>query len=119
MGLSGIFVRDTFTPGVAAAEASFVKILEEDVLNTAIDALEYAKQNAPWEDRTGDARDGLDVEVEWQGHVVVWTMFHTVDYGLYLETRWSGRYAIIMPTLEQFAPRVGNGLSEFGDADYG
>lgn len=119
MGVSGLFIRDSFSRGIAHAEVAFPHALEEEVLNTAIDALEYAKANAPWADRTGDAREGLDVDVSWEGHTLVWEMFHTVDYGLYLETRWNARYAIIMPTLEQFAPRVGNGLSEFGDTDYG
>lgn len=110
MGLSGIFIRDSLTSGIALAEVEFRPALEHKVLEVAIDALDYAKENAPWEDRSGDAREGLDADVDWKGDVIVWQMFHTVPYGIYLETRWSGRFAIIMPTLEEYAPRVGRGL---------
>lgn len=117
MGLSGLFVRDTMTAGIAKAEVVIHEKLEEEVLRTAIEALEYAQENAPWEDRTGDARAGLDVDVRWEGDVIVWEMSHGVDYGLYLETRWNGEYAIIMPTLELYAPKIGRGLTE--DGNYG
>jgi len=63
-------------------------------------------ENAPWTDRTGDARAGLDVGVDHDGENVDLQLFHTVDYGLWLEVIQSGRYAIIMPTLEAFADQV-------------
>lgn len=66
----------------------------------------YAKGNAPWTDRTGAARAGLGVEVTVEGEEVVMDLFHTVDYGYWLETIQSGEFAIIMPTLEYFAPQV-------------
>lgn len=117
MGLSGIFVRNSLSRGIATASVVVPHQLEEEVLNTAIDALDYAKANAPWNDITGDARDGLDVDVHWEGAVIVWDMFHSVDYGLYLETRWNAKYAIIMPTLEMFAPQIGKGLTETSNFD--
>jgi len=114
MGMSGMFLRNSMLRGAASASVTVSKHLENQVLDTAIDALEYAKANATWADRTGDAREGLDTDVYWQGQEIVWELFHTVDYGLYLETRWNGKYAIIMPTLEMFASQVGRGLSESG-----
>jgi hypothetical protein len=116
MGMSGIFLRNSMITATVRAEAELHAGLEEEVLNTAIEALQYAQENAPWEDRTGDARAGLDVDVRWENQVLVWDMSHGVDYGLYLETRWNGKYSIIMPTLEQFAPQIGRGLS---GGDYG
>lgn len=114
MGMSGIFVRNSMLEGIALAEVEVPAHLEEEVLNVAIEALAYAQDNAPWEDQTGDARAELDVDVSRDGDVIVWEMFHGVDYGLYLETRWNGKFAIIMPTLEMFAPQIGRGLSESG-----
>lgn len=112
---SGIFITTaTLLAGIERAEAEEPKIIEEEVLRTAIEALQYARENAPWADRTGNARAGLDTHVEWDGDTIVWQMFHTVDYGLWLETIQNGAFAIIMPTLEQFAPRVGAHLSERG-----
>jgi hypothetical protein len=118
VGVSGLFLRNSMAEGIAIASVEVPHHLEEEVLNVATEALDYARDNAPWADRTGDARNGLDVDVRMEGDVIVWEMSHGVDYGLYLETRWNGKYAIIMPTLEMFAPRIGRGLDESG-GDFG
>lgn len=58
-----------------------------------------AKKNAPWTDRTGNARNGLRTMV-FHGdkeHVIV--LYHQVSYGIWLEVRWDGRYEIIRPTI--------------------
>jgi hypothetical protein len=95
--------------GIGTALIELRDDLEEDVLKTAIEALDWAKENAPWQDITGDARNGLDTEVEWDGDAIVWTLYHTVTYGIWLETIQNGMWAIIMPTLEQFGPQIGDG----------
>jgi hypothetical protein len=67
----------------------------------------YAKQNAPWRDRTGAARSGLRTVTEWEPrkrHAIV--LFHSVLYGIWLEVRFAGRYAIILPTLQVQGPEV-------------
>lgn len=117
MGLSGMFIRNSMAHGIAVAAVEIPHHLEEEVLNVAIEALAYAQDNAPWSDRTGDARNSLDTDVRKEGEVIVWELSHGVDYGLYLEVRNNGEYAIIMPTLEMFAPQIGRGLSEQG-GDY-
>ena len=98
---SGMFIEDGFTrfmtdfsPKAEAVEAFY---------DYAGIILEYAKSNAPWEDRTGDARNGLEVLVEEDGEEVSLTLYHTVEYGVWLETIQSGEFAIILPTLELFA----------------
>jgi hypothetical protein len=70
--------------------------------------LAYAQDNAPWGDRTGAARAGLGVVVEELegGGAVGLSLYHSVDYGYWLEVIQSGRFAVIMPTLEMFAPQV-------------
>lgn len=61
----------------------------------------YAKDNAPWTDRTGNARQGLTGSVRDISETVVHLyLSHKMDYGVYLELKHSGRYAIILPTLE-------------------
>lgn len=72
----------------------------------ADEVVSYAKATAPWEDRTGDAREGLNADVYETTEGVVLDLFHTVDYGLWLETIQSGRFAVIMPTLEVYASRL-------------
>lgn len=66
-----------------------------------------AKHDAPWVDRTTNARSGLDAVVTMsQPHVYELVLFHKVSYGIWLEIRWSGKYATIMPTIRWYAPRV-------------
>jgi len=65
-----------------------------------------ARTRAPWEDRTGDARAGIQAQAAEDNGDVVLTLFHTVEYGLWLEVIQNGRFAIILPTLEQQAPRI-------------
>ena len=74
----------------------------------------YMQQNAPWTDRTGNARAGLSYAVGWvpqKSHEI--RFWHRMSYGVFLETRWSGRFAIILPTIQRFGPatfRMLNGL---------
>ncbi len=59
-----------------------------------------AKQEAPWQDRTANARQSLHAWVEVSQDVVSLYLSHGVDYGVYLETKYAGRYAIIWDTIE-------------------
>lgn len=65
----------------------------------------WAKQNAPWQDRTGAARAGLHATAE--GTTI--TLAHGVPYGIWLEVANGGRYAIIAQAIDQF------GASYMGD----
>lgn len=67
---------------------------------------EIAKQNAIWEDRSGDAREGLTARAYNDNGVIGITLFHTVDHGLWLEIIQNGRFAIIMPTIEEESRRI-------------
>lgn len=64
------------------------------------DVEDYARGNAIWEDQTGAARAGLTAETENDQGFITLTLFHTVEYGVWLETIQSGRFAIIQRTLE-------------------
>jgi hypothetical protein len=73
-------------------------------MQTAAQMEAYAKQNAPWEDQTGNARQGLFGEVaEADGKLKV-RIAHTVEYGVYLELSRKGRRPILEPTAQKFAP---------------
>ena len=73
----------------------------------------YARTNAPWTDRTSNARNGLSV-VHTKVPMVVHQLitYHTMPYGLWLEVRWSGRYAIIGPTMLHISPQLAIVLAE-------
>jgi hypothetical protein len=65
-----------------------------------------AKEKAPWTDRSSNARSGLFTWVETGKGVGRLYLSHRMFYGIFLERRWAGRYAIIMPTLQAFEGRV-------------
>jgi hypothetical protein len=69
-------------------------------------AVSQMRANARWTDRTTNARNGLSAirNNESDGGSLV--LFHVVPYGIWLEVRWSGRYAIIGPTMNDIAPQV-------------
>lgn len=81
-------------------------VVAEAFQDAAEDIKTAAQQGAPWADRSGDARAGLDTSVESNNGEIVLTLFHTVEYGLWLEVIQNGRFATIMPTLEEYAPRA-------------
>ncbi|QGJ90058.1 hypothetical protein HWC80_gp017 [Mycobacterium phage Indlulamithi] len=77
------------------------RVIAGQFLYAKDEAVGFAKLNAPWTDRTGNARAGIhgDVKVINQGEAFELLLAHTVYYGIWLEVRFSGRYAILMPTI--------------------
>lgn len=72
-----------------------------------------AKADAIWTDRTGNARQGLEGFVQdFSETAVALYLVHHVDYGKYLELSMQQRYAIILPTLEQFYQPIMDALQE-------
>lgn len=69
---------------------------------------EYARNNAPWQDESGEARKGLVAEVQQRPNKeTAIILSHSVHYGVYLENANGSVYAIIIPTLEHFADQLG------------
>lgn len=59
----------------------------------------YMKMNAPWTDRTGNARAGLYAQSrhDRNSHEII--LSHSVAYGIWLEIANSGEYQIILPSV--------------------
>lgn len=68
--------------------------------------VEYAQTYAPWNDRTGAAREGLHAEVLTEDGRFMAALLHGVDYGKWLELRDNGRLGILLRTQEVFASRA-------------
>lgn len=66
----------------------------------------YMKSNAPWTDRTTNARNGLGAIAFKQGSRWVLNLFGRANYQIWLEVKYGGRDAIITPTFEIWGPRV-------------
>lgn len=103
MAPSGFFMKDAMTGRIALLGEGVTDRARSEMEHYADEIESYAQQNAPWDDRTGSARDGLVCEVTEEGGTLYLELAHTVDYGQWLEVIQSGRFAIIMPTLELFA----------------
>ena len=98
------------TPPSALAQA--VERYGDRVLTAVAAVAQYAatqmqndaKANAPWTDRTGNARTGLfgTSEADFARHVVTIYLSHgaTIEYGIWLELANSGRHAVVMKTME-------------------
>ena len=72
----------------------------------------YAKQNRPWTDRTGQARQRLTGWVEMFSDKIRIHIGHGVDYGIYLELANQRRFAILQKTVNAASPEILEGFSE-------
>lgn len=64
------------------------------------------KEEAPWTDRTGEARKKLRTEVEVDGTKTTIHLVSGAPHGQYLELRWGGRWAIVSPTIPRAAIEI-------------
>lgn len=69
-----------------------------------------AKQNAPWTDRTSNARNSILGEFGWEGNKAVITLSGNMSYSVYLELAHEKRFAILVPTIQKSAPEILRGL---------
>lgn len=60
------------------------------------------KAYAPWHDVTGEARARLAAFVEETAGQFTLVAMQGVSYGIYLELKNAGRYAIVGPTMERY-----------------
>jgi hypothetical protein len=108
----GVFTYDSLTPNLKELLPK-VDAAVDLVFDRYVPIAEtYARTNAPWHDNTGNARAGLFAEHDAE-HMVVHTLtvYGTVSYTYWLEVRWSGKYAIIGPTIAAISPDMAGDLA--------
>lgn len=94
----------------------------------ANEAQNFMRQNAPWTDRTANARQGLFARYVNGGdsgsgrdaggrftsggtrHMIV--LYHTMPYGFWLEVKHAGKYQIIMPATAECGRQVMGSLDK-------
>ena len=103
-----IWVRDSLTPGLERFPSELQLAIQATFQEQAPRVAEYMKRNAPWNDRTGDARAGLGADFVGDRYFggSYLRLYHGVPYGIFLETRFAGKYAIIAPTLVSEGDRI-------------
>jgi len=98
--------KDDLTPNMAVFGPALLKAINTVMFANAPRVQSYARHNAPWTDRTGNARNGLFAKSRKSGSTYAIDLYHTVPYGIWLEVRWSGRYQIIRPTIDIEGTRI-------------
>lgn len=104
---------DTLTPALKGFDAAVDAGMDLAFDSMVPVAESYMRTNAPWRDRTGNARAGLKAIHQAQPmvqHSLI--LFHTMPYGIWLEVRWSGRYAIIAPSVRELGPDLMRRVSD-------
>lgn len=75
----------------------------------------YAKKNAPWTDRTTNARNSIQgVRKDNDGEVALGVRGN-VSYFKYLEFAHGKKWAILKPTVDKFTPEIIDELKKIGD----
>lgn len=101
-----VITSDTLTPGLVDLDERSHRAIRIMLDYWASRAVTQMRANASWSDRTTNARNGLSAVVEGVPGGGALVLYHAMPYGIWLEIRWSGRYAIIGPTLNEIAPQV-------------
>lgn len=102
-----IITSDTLSPNLEAMPRKLEGLIATTVDYSATRAEGYARTNASWTDRTGNARGGLfTAPFHAFGSNHGYDVGHSVPYGIWLEVRWEGRYAIIEPTVQAMGPEL-------------
>lgn len=103
----GVFDFDSLTPNlqrllpVIDAAVDLVFDRYEPIMETAM------RSGATWTDRTGNARGGLFAKHDKEPMVLhSLTLYGAMPYSIWLEVRWSGKYAIIGPTMVRETPEM-------------
>ncbi len=95
---------DSLTPTLAQFTVRANFAIAQSAAELAKEIEEWMKAHAPWQDRTGAARDGLNAHAEHHGFRQEIFFGHdpAVEHGIWLEVIQNGRYSIIVPTYEQY-----------------
>lgn len=84
------------------------------IADTAVKAMEaYAKNNARWTDRTGNARQRLKGSTRWEQDALIAAISHNVDYGMWLELCHEKKYAILEEALNSQAQNLLDAYQRF------
>lgn len=101
------FTKDSITPSLNRLMPVLNRNIYQVLRYHAPALASQAKTDAAWTDRTGNARSGLSADVRVEGkHQYALVLYGSVKYQIWLEVRFAGKYAIIMPTIRSYAPKV-------------
>lgn len=107
-----VWTSDTLTPGLIGFSLKLDTVLGALMEYEETKVQDHMRSSAPWTDRTGNARQGLFAKAfKADGsHGIV--CYHTMPYGIWLEVKSSGQYAVIVPTIQAEGVRVMRSVSK-------
>jgi hypothetical protein len=97
---------DTLSVGLETLPQKHQEVIKDILEYWGVQGVNEMKSGARWTDRTGNARQGLRFRVSHSGSTSTLTYFGSMPYNIWLEVRWSGKYAIIGPTMSAVIPRL-------------
>lgn len=110
MASSFSFDMSSLEKGLAGLEDKVETALRMYAENAALKLQNYSRDNAPWTDRTGNARQRLTGTVARLSDGWEITLAHGVDYGVWLELAHEKNFAIIHPTIRMKSEEIMRGF---------
>lgn len=105
-----IRVKNNFKPNIAKSK---IRAAIGAYAQTAAKKMEYeAKRDAPWTDRTSNARNSIQGNFDWDNNKAKIVLSGNMDYSVYLELAHEEKYAILFPTIQKNAPEVLRGYQK-------
>lgn len=99
-------IRTTLS-GLAKVEARLFEALRIVSHSASKEMEAYAKANAKWTNRTGNARQKLNGDAYWVDSKILETVLaHQMDYGVWLELANGKKYAILEKSMKEVAPEL-------------
>lgn len=107
-----MIIKDTITPRLAVFDERVEEAVTIIFDHFALVAETEMKTGARWTDRTGNARAGLVASADREGDTFTLNLASMASYGIWLEIRWSGKYAIIGPVQQNIADRLARMIAD-------
>lgn len=108
-----VWTRDTLSPSLKISAVTLHKRLDAFMDFQSTKVQDYMRANAPWTDQTSNARNGLFAKASEGSPTHTIVAYHTVPYGIWLEVRHNGQFAIITPTIINEGQRIMESLHNF------
>lgn len=107
--------NDTLTPSIDAFDEKMQEAMVKLLDYWGLKGSSEMRKGARWTDRTGNARNSLLYQTNRRGNDFSVTYYGQMHYNIWLEVRWSGKYAIIGPVMLSVAPRLRTMLGQILD----
>lgn len=111
--MSGLkFDASSLLKGLSELDEKVAKASEVYANSAGTKMTNYAKEKAPWTDRTGNSRQTIDSNVEKKGNTTEIQIRGNTPHFKYLELAHEKKHAILWPTIQRHAADVLKGWAK-------